>query len=277
MALRRRALLHPNGDHFTLINIFNAFQQRECGQGLVGLHPCGHPTDPFVTPVSSAPPGVPHPLMCPCPGATFLTPSQCPAWLGEDLGGPSSNLGAVPSAQSLSPLCEGLTDRGSSSASVVFKPPANWALLTSPHPHGTTVLSPHHGPHCAIPVPMSLTPLSHLCPHVPDPAVPPADAGDEGWCRKHGLCSEALRLAGTVRTELLEVMRRIELPVSPPAFGSDANALNIQRALISGYFLKVGLEGAAGSYGGAVGVCQPRHPLLVPRRSPETSTAPAIT
>ncbi|XP_014731644.1 PREDICTED: ATP-dependent RNA helicase DQX1 [Sturnus vulgaris] len=64
-------------------------------------------------------------------------------------------------------------------------------------------------------------------------------AGDEGWCRKHGVCSEALRLAGTVRSELLEVMRRIELPVSPPAFGSDANALNIQRALISGYFLKV--------------------------------------
>ncbi|XP_062349254.1 ATP-dependent RNA helicase DQX1 isoform X2 [Cinclus cinclus] len=65
------------------------------------------------------------------------------------------------------------------------------------------------------------------------------DTGDEGWCRKHGVCAEALRLAGTVRAELLEVMRRIELPVSPPAFGSDANALNIQRALISGYFLKV--------------------------------------
>ncbi|NXF26735.1 DQX1 helicase, partial [Rhodinocichla rosea] len=64
-------------------------------------------------------------------------------------------------------------------------------------------------------------------------------AGDEGWCRKQGLCAEALRLAGTVRAELLEAMRRIELPVSPPAFGSDANALNIQRALISGYFLKV--------------------------------------
>lgn len=50
VALRRRALLHPNGDHFTLINIFNAFQQRECGLGLEvgGLRPCGHPTDPCV-------------------------------------------------------------------------------------------------------------------------------------------------------------------------------------------------------------------------------------
>ncbi|NWS77231.1 DQX1 helicase, partial [Crotophaga sulcirostris] len=62
---------------------------------------------------------------------------------------------------------------------------------------------------------------------------------DEGWCRKHGLSGDALRLAGIVRAELLEVMRRIELPVSPPAFGTDANILNIQRALISGYFLKV--------------------------------------
>uniref|UniRef100_A0A8B9ZPK9 DEAQ-box RNA dependent ATPase 1 n=2 Tax=Anas zonorhyncha TaxID=75864 RepID=A0A8B9ZPK9_9AVES len=62
---------------------------------------------------------------------------------------------------------------------------------------------------------------------------------DEGWCRKHGVSGEALRLAGIVRAELLEVMQRIELPVSPPAFGTDANVLNIQRALISGYFLKV--------------------------------------
>ncbi|NWR80199.1 DQX1 helicase, partial [Centropus unirufus] len=67
----------------------------------------------------------------------------------------------------------------------------------------------------------------------------PWDHADEGWCRKHGLSQDALRLAGTVRAELLDVMRRIELPVSPPAFGTDANVLNIQRALISGYFLKV--------------------------------------
>ncbi|NXD87734.1 DQX1 helicase, partial [Halcyon senegalensis] len=72
-----------------------------------------------------------------------------------------------------------------------------------------------------------------------DPAAVPADPADEGWCRAHALNAEALRLAGVVRDELLEVMRRIELPVSPPAFGTDANLLNVQRALISGYFLKV--------------------------------------
>ncbi|XP_064916132.1 ATP-dependent RNA helicase DQX1 isoform X2 [Columba livia] len=43
VTLRRRALLHPHGDHFTLINIFNAFQQR--------------PTAPHVSP---APPGDKH-------------------------------------------------------------------------------------------------------------------------------------------------------------------------------------------------------------------------
>ncbi|NXT81157.1 DQX1 helicase, partial [Zapornia atra] len=76
------------------------------------------------------------------------------------------------------------------------------------------------------------------CPRGADPALP-ADNTDEGWCRKHAVSGEALRLAGIVRAELLEVMQRIELPVSPPAFGTNANVLNIQRALISGYFLKV--------------------------------------
>ncbi|XP_027525517.1 ATP-dependent RNA helicase DQX1 isoform X1 [Corapipo altera] len=87
-------------------------------------------------------------------------------------------------------------------------------------------------------------------------------AGDEGWCRKHGVGAEGLRLAGTVRAELLEVMRRIELPVSPPAFGSDANALNIQRALISGYFLKVG-PGTVGGLWWAVGGVPSPHSLLL--------------
>uniref|UniRef100_A0A8C0GWZ8 DEAQ-box RNA dependent ATPase 1 n=1 Tax=Chelonoidis abingdonii TaxID=106734 RepID=A0A8C0GWZ8_CHEAB len=62
---------------------------------------------------------------------------------------------------------------------------------------------------------------------------------DEGWCRQHGVSGAGLRLAGVIRAELLEVMQRIELPVSPPAFGTDDNVLNLKRALISGYFLKV--------------------------------------
>lgn len=36
MVARQQALLHPAGDHFTLINVFNAFHQRECQAEAVG-------------------------------------------------------------------------------------------------------------------------------------------------------------------------------------------------------------------------------------------------
>ncbi|XP_068430846.1 ATP-dependent RNA helicase DQX1-like [Clinocottus analis] len=62
---------------------------------------------------------------------------------------------------------------------------------------------------------------------------------DEAWCTTNFLSSAALRLAVVIRAELLEVMQRIELPVSPPAFGCQDNCTNIKRALISGFFLKV--------------------------------------
>ncbi|XP_058631612.1 ATP-dependent RNA helicase DQX1 isoform X1 [Onychostoma macrolepis] len=62
---------------------------------------------------------------------------------------------------------------------------------------------------------------------------------DEVWCKTNFLDVAALRLAVVIRAELLEVMQRIELPVSPPAFGCQDNSTNIKRALISGFFLKV--------------------------------------
>uniref|UniRef100_A0A3Q2QDD9 DEAQ box RNA-dependent ATPase 1 n=1 Tax=Fundulus heteroclitus TaxID=8078 RepID=A0A3Q2QDD9_FUNHE len=62
---------------------------------------------------------------------------------------------------------------------------------------------------------------------------------DEAWCAASFLSHAALRLAAVIRAELLEVMQRIELPVSPPAFGCQDNCTNIKRALISGFFLKV--------------------------------------
>ncbi|KAJ8260777.1 hypothetical protein COCON_G00165000 [Conger conger] len=63
--------------------------------------------------------------------------------------------------------------------------------------------------------------------------------GDEAWCTKNFLNGASLRLAVVIRAELLEVMQRIELPVSPPAFGCQDNSTNVKRALISGFFLKV--------------------------------------
>ncbi|XP_063745478.1 ATP-dependent RNA helicase DQX1 isoform X2 [Eleginops maclovinus] len=65
------------------------------------------------------------------------------------------------------------------------------------------------------------------------------DNQDEAWCTTTFLSPAALRLAVVIRAELLEVMQRIELPVSPPAFGCQDNCTNIKRALISGFFLKV--------------------------------------
>lgn len=62
---------------------------------------------------------------------------------------------------------------------------------------------------------------------------------DEAWCATNYINAAALRLAVLIRAELLEVMQRIELPVSPPAFGCQDNSTNIKRALISGFFLKV--------------------------------------
>nr|XP_056711556.1 ATP-dependent RNA helicase DQX1 [Euleptes europaea] len=61
----------------------------------------------------------------------------------------------------------------------------------------------------------------------------------ESWCRKHSVSEAALQLARAVRAELREVMERIELPISPPAFGADGNVLRIKQALLSGFFLKV--------------------------------------
>uniref|UniRef100_A0A8B9TT71 DEAH-box helicase 32 (putative) n=1 Tax=Anas platyrhynchos TaxID=8839 RepID=A0A8B9TT71_ANAPL len=51
-------------------------------------------------------------------------------------------------------------------------------------------------------------------------------------------CS-ALRMAEIIRAELVEIMKRIELPISEPDFGSQENVLNIKKALLSGYFMHV--------------------------------------
>lgn len=69
-----------------------------------------------------------------------------------------------------------------------------------------------------------------------------SDNEDEVWCRTNFLNASALRLAVVIRAELLEVMQRIELPVSSPAFGCQDNCTNIKRALISGFFLKVNTD-----------------------------------
>ncbi|XP_057413944.1 ATP-dependent RNA helicase DQX1 isoform X1 [Balaenoptera acutorostrata] len=62
---------------------------------------------------------------------------------------------------------------------------------------------------------------------------------DKVWCQARGLNWAALCQAHKLRGELLELMQRIELPLSQPAFGSEQNRRDLQKALVSGYFLKV--------------------------------------
>uniref|UniRef100_A0A8D2QUQ9 DEAH-box helicase 32 (putative) n=1 Tax=Zosterops lateralis melanops TaxID=1220523 RepID=A0A8D2QUQ9_ZOSLA len=61
----------------------------------------------------------------------------------------------------------------------------------------------------------------------------------EKWCRDHFLSCSALSMAGVIRAELVEIMKRIELPISPPDFGSEENLLSIKKALLSGYFMHI--------------------------------------
>ncbi|XP_071420314.1 putative pre-mRNA-splicing factor ATP-dependent RNA helicase DHX32 isoform X2 [Pithys albifrons albifrons] len=74
-----------------------------------------------------------------------------------------------------------------------------------------------------------------------DASASPTDQGcsPERWCQDWFLSCAALGTAGAIRAELLHTMRRIELPVSQPGFGSTENALSIQKALLSGYFMHV--------------------------------------
>uniref|UniRef100_A0A8C5PYP3 Putative pre-mRNA-splicing factor ATP-dependent RNA helicase DHX32 n=1 Tax=Leptobrachium leishanense TaxID=445787 RepID=A0A8C5PYP3_9ANUR len=60
----------------------------------------------------------------------------------------------------------------------------------------------------------------------------------EKWCQDYFFKPTALEMACVIRSELLDIMKRIELPVSEPAFGSDQNVLNIKKSLLSGYFMQ---------------------------------------
>ncbi|NXV79275.1 DQX1 helicase, partial [Atlantisia rogersi] len=61
----------------------------------------------------------------------------------------------------------------------------------------------------------------------------------EKWCRDYFLSCSALRMAGIIRAELGEIMKRLELPISEPDFGSKENTLSIKKSLLSGYFMHI--------------------------------------
>ncbi|TRY55506.1 hypothetical protein DNTS_004151 [Danionella cerebrum] len=59
------------------------------------------------------------------------------------------------------------------------------------------------------------------------------------WCEEYFLCCAALQAADAIRAQLSDIIKRLQLPVSEPAFGTKSNALNIKRALLAGYFMQV--------------------------------------
>ncbi|RLW02122.1 hypothetical protein DV515_00007469 [Chloebia gouldiae] len=65
------------------------------------------------------------------------------------------------------------------------------------------------------------------------------DFSSEKWCCDYFLSCSALSMAEMIRAELVEIMKRIELPISEPDFASEANLLSIKKALLSGYFMHV--------------------------------------
>ena len=66
-----------------------------------------------------------------------------------------------------------------------------------------------------------------------------SDFNVESWCRDNFLNPTSLETAESLRSELRDILSRIELPVSEAAFGTQTNTLNIKRALLSGFFMQV--------------------------------------
>ncbi|XP_035028204.1 putative pre-mRNA-splicing factor ATP-dependent RNA helicase DHX32 [Hippoglossus stenolepis] len=61
----------------------------------------------------------------------------------------------------------------------------------------------------------------------------------EKWCQDSFLNHTSLLMADALRVELIDTLKRIELPVSLPAFGSRRNTFNVKRALLAGFFMQV--------------------------------------
>uniref|UniRef100_A0A8C7YW61 DEAH (Asp-Glu-Ala-His) box polypeptide 32a n=1 Tax=Oryzias sinensis TaxID=183150 RepID=A0A8C7YW61_9TELE len=61
----------------------------------------------------------------------------------------------------------------------------------------------------------------------------------EKWCQNYFLDHSALKTADVIRSQLMNTLNRIELPISEPSFGTKTNTCNIKRALLAGFFMQV--------------------------------------
>ncbi|XP_054437658.1 putative pre-mRNA-splicing factor ATP-dependent RNA helicase DHX32 [Pteronotus mesoamericanus] len=96
----------------------------------------------------------------------------------------------------------------------------------------------------------------------------------ERWCQDYFLDCAALRTADAIRAELVEIIKRIELPYAEPAFGSRENTLNLKKALLSGHFMQIARDvDGSGNYlmltHKQVAQLHPRSSYSIARRTPE--------
>lgn len=68
---------------------------------------------------------------------------------------------------------------------------------------------------------------------------PLSDCDLAEWCQDLHLDLAALLTADALHVQLADTLKRIEMPVSAPAFGSRSNSLNIKKALLAGFFMQV--------------------------------------
>ncbi|XP_011486564.2 DEAD/H (Asp-Glu-Ala-Asp/His) box polypeptide 32a isoform X1 [Oryzias latipes] len=61
----------------------------------------------------------------------------------------------------------------------------------------------------------------------------------EKWCQNYFLDHSALKTADVIRSQLMNTLNRIELPISEPSFGTKTNTCSIKRALLAGFFMQV--------------------------------------
>uniref|UniRef100_A0A4W5LM48 DEAH-box helicase 32 (putative) n=1 Tax=Hucho hucho TaxID=62062 RepID=A0A4W5LM48_9TELE len=61
----------------------------------------------------------------------------------------------------------------------------------------------------------------------------------EKWCQDYHLSHCALQTAASIRSQLTDTLKRIELPISETSFGTKTNTLNIKRALLAGFFMQI--------------------------------------
>lgn len=66
-----------------------------------------------------------------------------------------------------------------------------------------------------------------------------ADDMSENWCKENSLSYPVLKLAVSVREDLLRIMERLELPQSAALNNQSKMEESVKKALLAGFFMQV--------------------------------------